>query len=87
MSLGGALHALLAFVPAKVLVKDTRLVVVILGGRLEVREAKLPQKVSTVLNQVNGTILQPTVVLNHYIWSYPSWVNVLIPKGKVSNTY
>ena len=52
---------------AEVLAKDTRLEVVVLNGRLEVNEAKLLQKVSTVLKQVNGTILQPTVVLDHYV--------------------
>ena len=40
MSLAVALHALLAFVPAKALTKDTQLEVVILNGQLEVREAK-----------------------------------------------
>ena len=57
MSLTAALHAWLALVPTEVLAEDTRLEVVILDGRLEVNEAKLPQKVSTVLKQVNGTIL------------------------------
>ena len=48
--------------PAEVLAYDTLLEVAILDGQLEVREAKLPQKVSTLLKKVNGTILQPTVV-------------------------
>ena len=47
MSLAAALHALLAFVPAEVLAKDTILEVVVLNRWLEVKKAKLPQKVST----------------------------------------
>ena len=57
MTLAAALRAWLALVPAKVLAEDTRLKVVILNGQLEVNNAKLPQKVSTVLKQVNSTIL------------------------------
>ena len=56
MSLAAALHALLALVPAEVLAKDTWLEVIILGWCLEVKEAKQPQKLSTVFKQVNGTI-------------------------------
>ena len=67
MSPTAALHALLALMLTKVLAKDTRLEVVVLGGWLEVKETKLPQKVSIVFKQVNSTILQPTVVLNHYV--------------------
>ena len=62
MSLAATLHAFLASVPAKVLAEDAWLEVVILGGQLEVKEAKLPQKASTLLKQGNGTILQLTVV-------------------------
>ena len=46
MSLAAAPHVFLVLVPAKVLAKDVRLEVIILNGRLEVNEAKLPQKVS-----------------------------------------
>ena len=49
MSLAAALCAFLALLPAEVLAKDNRLELVVLNGRLEVNEAKLPQKVSTVL--------------------------------------
>ena len=58
---------LLALVPAEVLVKDVVLEVVILNGWLQVNKAKVPQKVSLDLKQVNGTILQLAVVLDHYI--------------------
>ena len=51
MSLAADLHALLAFVLADVLAKDTQLEVVVLNRWLEVREAKQPQKVSTLLKQ------------------------------------
>ena len=67
MSLAAALYAWLALVLAEVLAKDTRLEVVILNGRLQVNEAKVPQKVSPDLKQVNGTILQLAVVLDHYV--------------------
>ena len=67
MSLAAALNALLALVPADILVKDIRLEVVILTRWLEVNKAKLPQKVSKVVKQVNSTILQPTVVLEHFV--------------------
>ena len=50
MSLSGALHGILALMPAnQVLAEDIRLEVVIQDGRLEVREAKKSQKVSTLL--------------------------------------
>ena len=67
MSLAAALHMLLALVPAEVLVKDVVLEVVILNGWLQVNKAKVPSKVSLDLKQVNGTILQLAVVLDHYI--------------------
>ena len=51
MSLSAALSALLALVPAEVLAKDTQLEVVVLGGRLEVRKARLPQKVVQYLDK------------------------------------
>ena len=56
MSLAAALHAWLALVPAESLAKDVRLEVIILNGRLQVNEAKVPQKVGPDLKQVNGTI-------------------------------
>ena len=40
------LSALLALVPAKVLAKDIRLELIVQNGRLQVNEAKLPQKIS-----------------------------------------
>ena len=49
MSLAEALYVFLAFNPAKVLIKNTLLKVVIQDGRLKVREAKQPKKVSTSL--------------------------------------
>ena len=49
MSLAAALHALLAFVPAEGTSQRYLLEVVVLDGQLEVREAKQPQKVSTLL--------------------------------------
>ena len=49
ISLAATPYVLLAFVPAKVLAKDVKLEVVILNGRLQVNEAKLPQKVSPKL--------------------------------------
>ena len=67
MSLAAALHAWLALVPAEVLAKDTRLEVIILNGRLQVNEAKVPQMVSPDLKQVNCTILQLAEVLDHYV--------------------
>ena len=51
MSLATALHAWLALVLAEALAKDTRLEVVIQNGRLEVNEAKVPQKVGPDLNK------------------------------------
>ena len=51
MSLAAALHAWLALVPAEVLAKDTRLEVIIQNGRLQVNEAKVPQKASPDLNK------------------------------------
>ena len=51
MSLAAALHAWLAVVPAEVLAEDTRLEVIVLNGRLQVNEAKVPQKVSQYLNK------------------------------------
>ena len=67
MSFAAALCAWLALVPAGVLAKDTKLEFIILNRRLKVNKAKLPQKLNTVLKQVNGTILQPTVLLEHYV--------------------
>ena len=67
MSLTAALHASLAFVAAEVLAKDTQLEVVVLDGRLKVREAKLPQKVSTLLKQVMVLSYNQKWCLNHYI--------------------
>ena len=50
MSLAEALYGMLALMPAnQVLAKDIWLEVVIQDGWLEVREAKEPQKVSTLL--------------------------------------
>ena len=50
MFLAEALCGMLALMPRnQVLAKDIRLEVVIQDGQLEVREAKKPQKVSTVL--------------------------------------
>ena len=52
MSLAEALRSMLALMPAnKVLAEDIRLEVVIQDGRLEVKEAKKPQKVSTLLKK------------------------------------
>ena len=56
MSLAAALRVWLALVPAKALAKDVRLEVVVLNGRLQVNEAKVPQKVGLDIKQVNGTI-------------------------------
>ena len=67
MSLAAAPHAWLALVPAKVLAKDVRLEVVVLDGQFQVNKAKLPQKVSPELKQVNGIILQLAVLLDHYV--------------------
>ena len=50
MSLAKALCGILALMPAnQVLAKDIRLKAIIQDGRLEVREAKQPQKVSILL--------------------------------------
>ena len=50
MSLTEAPHGMLALMPTnQVLVEDSRLKVVVQDGQLEVREAKKPQKVSTLL--------------------------------------
>ena len=49
MSLAAALRAWLALVPTGVLAEDTRLEIIIQNGRLEVNEAKKPQKVSQIL--------------------------------------
>ena len=50
MSLAKALHGMLALMPTnEVLSKDIQLEVVVQEGQLEVREAKLPQKVSILL--------------------------------------
>ena len=50
MSLAAALYSMLAFMPTnQVLAKDIRLEVVVQDGQLEVREAKKPQKASTLL--------------------------------------
>ena len=50
MSLAEPLHGMLALVPVnQVLAKDIRLKVIVQDWRLEVREAKKPQKVSTLL--------------------------------------
>ena len=67
MSFTAALYASLAFVAAEVLAKDTQLEVVVLDGRLKVREAKLPQKVSTLLKQVMVLSYNQKWCLNHYI--------------------
>ena len=49
MSLAKAFHGMLALIPAnRALVGDIRLEVVVQDGQLEVREAKKPQKVSTL---------------------------------------
>ena len=57
MSLAKALCSMLAFVPAKVLAKDIKLEVVIQDGKLEVIEAKWPQKVSTSFKKVIVIVL------------------------------
>ena len=50
MSLAEAIRGMLALMPAnQVLAEDIWLEVVVQDGRLEVREAKKPQKVSTLL--------------------------------------
>ena len=49
MSFAAAFHGLLAFVLAEVLAEDIWVKVVAQGGQLEVREAKQPQKVSSLL--------------------------------------
>ena len=50
MSLAKALHGMLALMPVnQVLSKDIRLEVVTQDGRLEVREARKPQKISALL--------------------------------------
>ena len=50
ISLAEALCGMLALMPAnQVLAEDIRLEVVVQDGRLEVRESKKPQKVSTLL--------------------------------------
>ena len=50
MSLAEALHGMLAVMPInQVLAEDIGLEVVVQDGRLEIRETKKPQKVSTLL--------------------------------------
>ena len=56
MSLAAALHVWLALVTAELLVEDIRLEVIILNRWLQVNEAKLLEKVSPDLKQVNSII-------------------------------
>ena len=49
MSLTDVLHSMLAFIPVEVLAEDIWLELVVQDGKLEVREAKHPQKVSKLL--------------------------------------